>query len=182
MDIQTQTKQKMQNLVEHLKQELKNIRTGRANSSILDNVVVEVYGGQMKLKELANVTAEARQLQVSAFDKTTIPHIAKGIEKGNLNLNPQIDGSVIRINIPPMDENTRKQMGKLAKEKGEKSKVSIRQVRKDCNELLRKQKANSEIPEDAMKKGEKKIQELTDEHCNEVDKIVAAKEKDIMEI
>lgn len=183
MSVTDQTKSKMQASVEHFKQELKNLRTGRANPSILDGVSVEVYGTQMRLKELANVSApEPRQLLVSPFDPQTASAISKGIEKANLNLLPILEGGVVRINIPPMDESTRKEMVKIGKKKAEEAKVTIREIRRKNNELVRKQKTDGEITEDIMKKQEKTIQEFTDQFCKEIDDLMGAKEKEIMTV
>lgn len=183
MSIVEETKKKMAVAIDHLKQELKNLRTGRANPGVLDNVQVEVYGSQMRLKELANVTApEPRQLLVTPFDPQTAGSISKGIEKANLNLQPILDGHIIRIHIPPMDASIRKEMVKQGKKKAEDAKVVIREVRRKQNELVRKQKADGDIAEDQMKKLEKSIQELTDQGCKEADDLINAKEKEIMTV
>lgn len=178
-----QIKMKMKDALEHFKHELKSLRTGRANPSILDSVSVEVYGSQMRLKEVANVTApEPRQLLVTPFDPNNAGAIAKGIEKANLNLRPILDGHAVRISIPQMDEAMRKEIVKQAKKKAEDSKVSVREIRRRGNEGMRKLKADSEITEDEMKKGEKQIQELTDQYCKEIDALLSVKEKEIMTV
>lgn len=183
MSVSDLAKSKMQAGVEHFKQELKNLRTNRANPAILDGVMVEVYGATMRLKELANVTTpEARQLLISPFDPQTAGPIAKGIERANLNLQPIVDGHSVRINIPPMDEAMRKEIVKLGKKKAEDAKVVIREIRRKHNEIIRKQKADSEVTEDVMKKTEKAIQELTDQFCREIDELFAAKEKEILTV
>ncbi len=183
MSVVEETKKKMAVAIDHLKQELKNLRTGRANPGVLDNVQVEVYGSQMRLKELANVTApEPRQLLVTPFDPQTAGSISKGIEKANLNLQPILDGHIIRIHIPPMDASMRKEMVKQGKKKAEDAKVVIREIRRKQNELVRKQKADGDIAEDQMKKLEKSIQELTDQSCKEADDLINAKEKEIMTV
>lgn len=183
MDIGKDTKAKMQSSIEHFKQELKNLRTGRAVPSILDNVMVESYGAMMRLKDMANVNApESRQLVISPFDPQTLHAIAKGIEKANLNLQPIVDGNIVRINIPPMDESMRKEIVKVGKKKAEDAKIAIREVRRKGNELARKQKADSVITEDVLKKLEKSIQEMTDQSCTEIDQLFAAKEKEILTV
>lgn len=183
MSITEQTKSKMQAAVEHYKTELKNLRTNRANPAILDGVVVEVYGAQMKLKELANVTVpESRQLLISPFDPQTAGAIAKGIERANLNLQPVVEGQAVRINVPPMDEAMRKQIAKQGKQKAEDSKITIREIRRKNNELVRKQKTDGIITEDVMKKDEKTIQEFTDKFCKEIDDLYTAKEKEILTV
>jgi ribosome recycling factor len=178
-----QTKTKMQAALDHFKNDLKNLRTNRANPGMLDGVTVEVYGATMRIKELANVSVpEPRQLLISPFDPQTSMAIAKGIEKANLNLQPVVEGQVIRINVAPMDESTRKQIVKQGKEKAENAKIVIRDIRRKNNELVRKQKADSVITEDVMKKEEKGIQELTDKFCKEIDDLFSAKEKEIMTV
>ncbi len=178
-----QTKAKMQAALDHFKTELKNLRSNRANPAMLDGVIVEAYGTQMRIKELANVTVpEPRQILISPFDPQTSAAIAKGIEKANLNLQPVVEGQVIRINVPPMDEAMRKQIVKQGKQKAEDSKISLRDIRRKNNELVRKQKADGVITEDVMKKEEKGIQDLTDKYCKEVDDLFAAKEKEIMTV
>jgi ribosome recycling factor len=176
-------KTKMAAAIEHLKTELKGIRTGRANPSILDGIMVDQYGTPTRIKNVANVTApEARMLLVSPFDAKFAGTIAKAIEKANLNLQPVVDGNVIRIKIPPMDTAARQEMVKLCKKKTEEAKVSIRNIRRESNESIKKQKASGEMAEDMMKKLEKQIQELTDKSCKEADDTASAKEKDILEI
>ncbi len=183
MNVEAQVKAAMQAALDHLKAELKTLRTGRANASILDKIHVEIYGSHMPLKGLANINVpEARQIVVTPFDHTNINAIAKAIEAAHLGVNPMVDGKVIRINVPPMDEAIRKQIAKQCKEHGEKTKVSLRDVRRKFNDLVRKQKTDGLIPEDQMKKAEKQIQELTDKYCKDVDTTCAEKEKEIMTI
>lgn len=176
-------KTKMAAALEHLKVELKGIRTGRANPAVLDGVMVEMHGSLMRLKSLANITApESRQLLITPFDPKNGGVISKAIEKANLNLQPMVDGNVVRIKIPQMDSAARQEMVKVCRKKCEDAKVSIRNVRRECNEMVKKQKNAGDIAEDLMKKLEKQIQELTDKSCKEADEITAAKEKDVLEI
>lgn len=169
--------------IEHLKAELKNIRTSRANPGMLDHVNVEVYGSQMRLRDIASITCpEPRQLLINPFDKTQTHVIAKGIEKANLGYQPIVDGQTVRINIPPMDAETRKEMAKLAHKRGEEAKVGVRHVRRDCIEDARKQKGDGTLSEDELKRLEKAIQDLTDKFCHKADEAVQAKEKEIMHI
>lgn len=178
-----QAKAKMQATIEHFKNELKNLRTNRANPGMLDGVLVEAYGSQMRIKELGNVTVpESRQLLITPYDPQTTAAIAKGIEKANLNLQPVVEGPVIRINVPPMDEAMRKQIVKQGKQKAEDAKIVIRDIRRKNNELARKQKADGLITEDVMKKEEKGIQDHTDKFCKEIDDLFSAKEKEIMTV
>ncbi len=181
--VENQAKAAMQVALDHLKQELKALRTGRANAAMFDKVTVEAYGSQMKLKELASLSVpEPRQVVITPFDFSTANAIKKGIDAANLGVNPMIDGKVLRINIPPMDEALRKQIAKQCKELGEKSKIVVRESRRKYNEMVRKQKADGDIPEDAMKRLEKTIQDLTDRFCKEIDGIVSEKEKEVMTI
>ena len=178
-----QTEQKMKAAIDHLKEELMHIRTGRADPAILYSVQVEVYGSAMRLQDLASISVpEPRQLLVTAYDMNNLGAIRKGIEKANLNLQPHIDGNMIRINIPAMDEIARKNMVKLVRKKGEEAKVSIRTARRDGNDALKKQKLANEIAEDIQKKGENKIQQLTDSYCKEADSCISTKEKSLLEI
>lgn len=180
MDIIEQTKKKMIAAIEHLKEELKGIRTGRANPAILDNVMVDVYGSLMRIKDLASVsTPEARQLLITPFDIQTKNAISKGIEKANLGVMPIVDGNAVRIKIPPMDDSVRKEMIKLCHERREKAKVGIRNIRREGNELARKQKTDGIIAEDVMKRYEKQIQDLTDKFCKEADEVSEKKEKEV---
>lgn len=182
-NVEAQVKAAMQAALDHLKTELKTLRTGRANASILDKIHVEIYGSNMSLKGLANVNVpEARQIVVTPFDHANINAISKAIEAANLGVNPMVDGKVIRINVPPMDESIRKQIAKQCKDHGEKTKISLRDIRRKFNDLVRKQKTDGLIPEDLMKKLEKHIQELTDKFCKDVDTTCSEKEKEIMSI
>ncbi|NGX39853.1 MAG: Ribosome-recycling factor [Chlamydiae bacterium] len=183
MDVEKETKAKMQEGIEHFKKELNHLRSGRANPNMFDNVPIEVYGSQMRIRELANVTTpEARQILITPFDPQTAGPIAKSIEKANLNVQPMLEGNIIRIKVPPMDEAMRKEIAKQGKKKAEDAKVAIREVRRKSNELVRKAKADGDITEDEMKKGEKKVQELTDEHCKVIDELFSAKEKEILTV
>lgn len=183
MSVEVQVKQEMQKSLDALKAELKALRTGRANSAMLDKVMVESYGALTPLKAVANVTTpEARQILVTPFDPSTVHAIAKGIQAANLGINPMVDGKLVRVNVPPMDETIRKKMAAQCKELGERFKVSVREVRRKFNDLVRKQKADALIPEDMMKKLEKAIQDLTDRFCKDIDAACAEKEKEIMTV
>ena len=178
-----QVTKKMEAAIDHLAEELKNIRTGRAHANMLDGVVCEVYGSDMRLKDVATVTVpELRQLLITPFDANNASAIAKGIEKSNLGMNPSIDGHVIRLNVPPMDEALRKEMVKVVNKKKEEAKVSIRNIRRDGNEEIRKMKNDNDITEDVMHKSEKSIQELTDQFCKKADDMGSAKENEVMTV
>ncbi|MBM3191282.1 MAG: ribosome recycling factor, partial [Chlamydiae bacterium] len=161
-DIET----KMKNALEHFKTELRNLRTGRANPGILDQVLVEVYGSEVRLKDIAQIgVADARQLLVTPFDPQTAGAIGKGIERANLNLMPIVDGHLVRVPVPPLTEEVRRETVKIGKRKAEDTKVQLRDIRKKGNDMVKKQKADHEIAEDMQKKLEKQIQELTDKSC-----------------
>ena len=182
-DALKETEKKMNGALDHLKHELKGLRTGRANPAIVESVFVDVYGSQMRLQDMASIAApEPRQLVITPYDTKNIHAVAKGIEAANLNLQPMVDGNVVRIRIPEMDQKVRQDMVKIAKKKAEETKVAIRNARREGNETIKKQKADGDIPEDVMKKKEKSIQELTDKFCLLADKIVDDKEKEIMTI
>ena len=183
MSIEQETKAKMEAAFEHFKQELNNLRSNRANPHMLDSVMVDAYGAMMKIRDLANISVpEPRQLLISAFDGSMAGPISKGIEKANMGLQPMLESNLVRITIPPMDENMRKEIAKQGKKKAEEAKVSIRDVRRKQNEIVRKQKADSEITEDVMKREEKHIQEATDKYCKQIDEFFSKKEKEIMTV
>lgn len=183
MDVMKDTEKKMQGAIDHLKHELKGLRTGRANPAILDSVTVDVYGSQMRLQDIATISVpESRTILISPFDVNNVHAIAKGIEAAKLNLQAIVDGKSVRIKIPEMDQSVRQEMVKQAKRKNEEAKVGIRNARRDGNEAIKKQKSNGDIPEDVMKKLEKKIQELTDKYCKEADSVTESKEKEIMTV
>jgi ribosome recycling factor len=176
-------KENMVKALDHYKEELKGMRTSRPSSSMLDSVSLEVYGTPMRMRDVATVAvADGNQLVVTPFDPSTANSIAKGIEKANLNLQAAVDGNVVRVPIPPMSEERRKEIAKDAREKGEKTKVTIRDVRRKANDLTKKQKSDGEITEDDLKRDEKLIQELTDKFCKQVDELFTEKEKDILAV
>ena len=174
---------KMAQALEHLKTELKNIRTGRANPGMLDAVAIEVYGTQMRLKDVATVSVpEQKQLLITPFDGNNAGAIRKSIEKANLGVQPVLDGNTIRITLPPMDESVRKSMVQLCHKKKEEAKITVRKVRQEGNNELKKKKSLGDISEDDQKRDEKKIQDLTDKFCKEADKLAQEKEKDVLTI
>ncbi|MCH9608610.1 MAG: Ribosome-recycling factor [Chlamydiales bacterium] len=183
MDILDDTDKKMSAAIEHLKEELRALRTGRANPGMVEKVLVDVYGAQMRLSDLASISVpEPRQLLISPYDGNNVHAISKGIELANLGFQPAVDGHVIRITVPEMDSSMRNELVKVAKKKCEDAKVSIRNARRDGNEIVKKQKSSGEIPEDLMKVNEKKIQDFTDKYCKFADKLVQEKENEIVKI
>mgnify|MGYP003954257197 CR=1 FL=1 len=172
---------RMQGAVESLKGDLSGLRTGRANTSLLDPVQVEVYGAMMPLNQVATVNApEPRMLAVQVWDKANVTAVEKGIAHANLGLNPMTDGQTIRLPMPDLTEERRKDLAKLAGEYGEKAKIAIRNVRRDGMEALKEDEKKKEISEDERKRYEDEVQKLTDKYVAETDKAAEAKEKEIL--
>lgn len=175
------TKKLMEDSIAHLKKELAALRSGRANPAMLDGVKVDVYGTSMRLRDIANITTpEPRQLLITLYDASNVSAVKKGIENSNLGLQPIVDGSVIRLNVPELNEERRREIVKQCKQEGEKTKITIREIRKKTNDTLKKQK--SEMAEDAYRKMLEKIDKLTTNACQEVDKICFEKEQEILKI
>ena len=174
---------KMEKSIQSLKKDLSTLRTGRANANMLDTVKVDVYGQQMPIEQLATVNVpEARLISVQVWDKTNIPLIDSAIQKSDLGINPQIDGQIIRLRIPDLTEERRKELIKVLKSMGEKGKVSIRNIRREANEDLKKKLKDKIISEDESKNFEKNIQKLTDTNIETIEKILTEKEKEILQI
>ena len=174
---------KMDKTIQSLKKDLSTLRTGRANSNMLDTIKVDVYGQMMPIEQLATVSVpEARLISIQVWDKTNIPLIDSAIQKSELGINPQIDGQIIRLRIPDLTEERRKDLIKVLKNMGEKGKVSIRNIRREANEELKKLLKAKEIGEDEEKSSEKNVQTITDDHIKVVDEKVSLKEKEIMTI
>ena len=172
---------RMSGAIESLKGDLSGLRTGRANTALLDPVVVEVYGSMMPLNQVATVTApEPRMLAVNVWDKANVNAVEKGIAKANLGLNPMQDGQTIRLPMPDLTEERRKELAKLAGQYGENAKIAIRNVRRDGMEALKDDEKGKEISEDDRKRLEDEVQKLTDRFTGEADEAAAAKEKEIM--
>lgn len=172
---------RMNGAVESLKSDLSGLRTGRANVSLLDPVVCEVYGAMMPLSQVATVSApEPRMLSVQVWDKSNVSAVEKGITKANLGLNPMTDGQTVRLPMPDLNEERRKQLAKLAGEYGEKAKIAIRNVRRDANEALKADEKSKEISEDDRKRLETEVQELTDKNVADTDTAVEKKIQEIM--
>ncbi len=172
---------RMQGAVESLKSDLGGLRTGRANVTLLDPVVVEVYGAMMPLSQVATVSApEPRMLSVQVWDKANVTQVEKGIAKANLGLNPMTDGQTVRLPLPDLTEERRKELAKLAGEYGEKGKIAIRNVRRDANEALKDDEKKKDISEDERKRGEGEVQKMTDRFVADTDAAVAAKVKEIL--
>ncbi len=178
-----ETKTRMQAQLDHLKEELRAIRAGRATGALLEPVVVDLYGSEMRLKEVATITApEPRQLLVTPFDTGNVQHVAKAIDKANLGVRAVVEGKTIRVMFPELTQDRRKELISQCHDKREKCKVAIRNIRRDENEHAKKQKSAGTLTEDDQKRLEKQIQELTDKSCKDVDDLVTAKEKEISTI
>ena len=172
---------RMTGAVESLKSDLAGLRTGRANTSLLDPVHVEVYGAMMPLNQVATVSApEPRMLSVQVWDKANVSAVEKGIAKANLGLNPMQDGQTIRLPLPDLTEERRKELAKLAGEYGEKAKIAIRNVRRDGMEALKEDEKRKEISEDERKRLEDDVQKMTDKHVADTDSVVEKKVQEIL--
>ena len=174
---------KMDKSIHSLKKDISTLRTGRANPNMLDTVNVDVYGQMMPIDQLATVSVpEARLISIQVWDKANITVIDSAIQKSELGINPQIDGQIIRLRIPDLTEERRKDLIKILKNMGEKGKVSIRNIRREANEDLKKKLKDKLITEDENKSFEKNIQKLTDNNIENIDKILTDKEKEILQI
>jgi ribosome recycling factor len=172
---------RMKGAVDALKSDLQGLRTGRANTSLLDPVVVEVYGSMMPLSQVATVSApEPRMLSVQVWDKSNMTPVEKGIAHANLGLNPIIDGQTLRLPIPDLTQERRKELAKLAGQYAEKAKIAIRNVRRDAMESLKVDEKKKEISEDDRKRSEEQVQKLTDQYVKETDEAAAKKEQEIL--
>ena len=182
-DIKKNTEGKMEQSIAALKNNLSKIRTGRANPQLLDTIHVEYYGSMVPLSQVANVSLlDARTIGVQPWEKNMSAKIEKAIRESDLGLNPASLGELIRVPMPPMSEERRKEMTKLARSEGEGAKVAIRNLRRDANEGVKKLVKDKLASEDDQKRSEADIQKATDKHIAEIDALVAAKEKDIMEV
>ena len=174
---------KMDKAIEVFSKELSSLRTGRANAAMLDIIKVDVYGQQMPINQIASITTpEPRTINIQVWDQNNVSLIDGAIKKSELGLNPQIDGQLIRLPVPELNEERRTELKKLIKSMGEKCKISIRNIRRDANEELKKLLKAKEIGEDEEKSFEKNIQNITDNHTKIVDEKVSIKEKEIMKI
>jgi len=175
--------QKMDKTIEVFQKELTSLRTGRANASMLDLVKVDVYGQAMPLNQVSSITTpDARTINIQVWDLNNVPLVDTAIKKSELGLNPQIDGQLIRLPVPDLNEERRTEIKKLIKSMGEKCKISIRNIRREANDDLKSLVKDKEISEDDEKINEKLVQTFTDEHIKTIDNKVDAKEKEIMTI
>jgi ribosome recycling factor len=174
---------KMDKAIEVFLKELSSLRTGRANAAMLDLVKVDVYGQQMPINQVGSITTpEPRMINIQVWDVSNVSLVDAAIKKSDIGLNPQIDGQLIRLPVPELNEERRTELKKLIKSIGEKCKVSIRNIRREANEELKKLLKSKDIGEDEEKSSEKNVQSITDEHIKTVDEKVSLKEKEIMTI
>ena len=174
---------KMEKSIISFKKDISTLRTGRANTSMLDTIKVDCYGQIMPIEQLGTISVpEARLISVQVWDKSNISVVESAIQKSDLGINPQVDGQIIRLRIPDLTEERRKDLIKILKNMGEKGKVSIRNIRREANEELKKKLKDKNISEDQYKNFEKAIQKLTDANIEKIEKIASDKEKEIIQI
>ena len=182
-DIKKTADQKMQRSLDALKNDLGKIRTGRAHTGLLDHVMVEYYGSLVAVNQVANVTlGDARTINVQPYEKNMISKVEKAIRDGNLGLNPATNGDLIRVPMPMLTEERRRELTKLVKTEGEEAKVSVRNVRRDANDTLKKLIKDKEISEDDERRAQDEIQKLTDKYGSDIDKMLQAKEAELMAV
>ena len=182
-DVKSNASAGMTKALESFKRDLSKVRTGRASLSLLDDVKVDYYGIPAPLNQVGSLAVpEPRLITIQPWEKNLIGEIEKAILKSDLGLNPNSDGQVIRLAFPPLTEERRKEMVKMVKRMGEDAKVGIRNVRREANDTLKKHEKDKVITEDELKRGEKEIQDVTDEYVSRVDKVIEEKQKDLMEI
>ena len=177
-----QTKEQMQKALDFTKSQISKIRTGRATASLLDGIKVDYYGSPTPISQVAGIsTPDARTIIVQPFDRTILGTIDKAIQSAGIGFNPQNDGTILRIPVPPLTEERRKEFVKISKKNAEDGKVTIRNIRRDQIEILKKSEKDKEFAEDERKKGEDEIQKLTDQFIKNIDSELAAKEKELLE-
>lgn len=182
-ELKRNTADRMSRTIEALRKDFASIRTGRASLALLDGIIVNYYNTPTPLQQLASLSIpESRQIAIHPWDQKVIPDVEKAILKSDLGLTPMNDGKMIRMNIPPLTEERRKQLVKMVRKKAEEAKVSIRNIRRDTNEELRKLEKEKHISEDVVKKSQDEIQKLTDSFITKVDEVLLNKEKEIMEV
>ena len=182
-EILSDAEERMKKAVEDLRRELNTIRTGRASPAILDRITVDAYGAQMPINQVATISVpEPRCLLITPWDRNVLPAVEKAILKSDLGLTPTVDGTNIRLNIPPLTEERRRELVKKVHKLVEEHRVAVRNVRRDANEELKRLEKNHEISEDEVRRASEKTQKLTDKYVLEMDKIQLAKEQEFMEV
>lgn len=182
-ELKKQAKDRMEKAIDVLRKDFASIRTGRASLSLLDGITVDYYGTQTPLNKVAALSVpEPRTIAIQPWEQRIIPDIEKAILRSDLRLTPTNDGKIIRINIPPLTEERRKQLVKVVRKRAEEARVAIRNIRRDLNEDLKKMEKNKEISEDELKRDLEEVQKITDEYIKKVDEVLEMKEKEIMEV
>jgi len=182
-DLSNETKIKMEKTIKALRDEFSHIRTGRASSNLVDRIKIDYYGTLTPLKQIANISIpESNLIVIQPWDKNCLSEIEKAIWKSDLGLTPSLDGNVIRLSLPPLNEERRKDLVKLVKKEAENGKIGIRNIRREVNDSIKKEEKESNISEDDSKKYQNEVQILTDEHIKNIDKLLEIKEKEIMEV
>jgi ribosome recycling factor len=181
-EILDSARKQMEKSFEHYKNQIGKVRTGRASASILDEISVDYYGSPTPLNQTANISVpDARTIVINPYDKSILQNIEKAIQQADLGFNPQNDGNIIRISVPPLTEERRKEFVKMSKKFAEEGRIAIRNVRRDLMESLKKAEKAKEITEDERKRGEEQLQKITDEFIAKLDKVVAEKEKELLD-
>ncbi len=181
-EVLSEAREKMTNAVEALQRDFKRIRTGRASTALLDGIKVDCYETQMPIEQVASISVpESRLITIQPWDPSIVENIEKSILKSELGLTPMNDGKIIRISIPPLTEERRKELAKLAKKMSEDTKVSIRNARRDANEMFKELKNSKEVSEDESFKAQEEVQKITDEFIKKTEEVTAQKEKEIIE-
>lgn len=182
-DLQKSTSQKMQKSIEALKTDLAKIRTGRAHTGLLDHIMVDYYGSDTPINQVANVTlVDARTLGVQPWEKPMVAKVEKAIRESDLGLNPAVQGDVIRVPMPPLTEERRRDLAKVVRQEGENARISVRNLRRDANQSLKEALKEKQISEDDDHRGQDQVQKLTDKFVAEIDQLLADKEQELMQI
>jgi ribosome recycling factor len=182
-ELRRKTSDRMQGAIDALKKEFASVRTGRASMGLLDGIVIDYYGTPTPVQQLASLSIpESRQIAIQPWEQKIIPEIEKAIMKSDLGLTPMNDGKTIRINIPILTEERRKQLVKIVKKRAEESKIAVRNIRRDSNEELKKLEKNEHVSEDEVKKEHDEVQKITDSFIKKIDDLLEYKEKEIMEV
>lgn len=182
-EVKKQAEQKMQKAIEALKADLGKVRTGRAHTGLLDHIMVDYYGSQVPMNQVASVTlVDARTIGVTPWEKKMLPVVEKAIRESDLGLNPASQGDMIRVPMPPLTEERRRELIKVVKHEGETAKVAVRNVRRDANNTLKEMVKDKQISEDEARRAEEDVQKLTDRFVAEIDKLLQAKEADLLAI
>ena len=182
-DLFTEAERRMQKAIEALKQDLSAIRTGRANSALLDRVLVDYYGTPTPINQVATISVpEARLMVIQPWDRKMLTDIEKAIQKSDLGINPNNDGLVIRLNIPPMNEERRRDMVKTLHKRVDEHKVALRNIRRDVQDKLRDREKKKEVSEDELRRSTERLQKLTDHYMEDMEKVSKSKEQEILEV